>query len=181
MLRLARAEQWAHGALRRDLEVIDINVTCEEAVERIRNLAQARSASIHLSANGPVPLRADPEDLQLVWMNLLENAVRYSPEGASIEVSVARKDGSRALVSFQDHGTGIAPADLPHVFERFYRGDPSRTRATGGFGLGLAIAKALVEAYGGSITAESAPGAGTRMTVELPVGSYDNLVEEAKP
>jgi signal transduction histidine kinase len=104
-------------------------------------------------------------------MNLLENAVRYSPEGATIEVSVARKDGGRALVSFQDHGTGIAPADLPHVFERFYRGDPSRTRATGGFGLGLAIAKALVEAYGGSITAESAPGAGTRMTVELPVAS----------
>jgi heavy metal sensor kinase len=171
MLRLARAEQWAHGALRRDLEVIDINVTCEEAVERIRNLAQARHTSIQLSTNGPVPLRADPEDLQLVWMNLLENAVRYGPEGTSVEVNVARKDGGKALVSFQDHGAGIAPADLPHVFERFYRGDPSRTRATGGFGLGLAIAKALVEAYGGSITAESAPGAGTRMTVELPVAS----------
>jgi signal transduction histidine kinase len=157
--------------LRRDLEVIDLNVTCEEAVERIGNLAQARQTSIRLSTDGPVPLRADPDDLHLVWMNLLENAVRYSPEGTSVEVDVARKDGGRALVSFQDHGAGIAPADLPHVFERFYRGDPSRTRATGGFGLGLAIAKALVEAYGGTIKAESAPGKGTLMTVELPMAS----------
>ena len=168
MLRLARAEQWAHGALRRDLQVIDVAATCEEAVERIRTLAQARNTSIHLSTNGPVPLRADPEDLQLVWINLLENAVRYSPEGASVEVAVTRKDGHPARVIFDDHGAGIAAADLPHVFERFYRGDPSRTRATGGFGLGLAIAKALVEAYGGTITADSAPGKGTRMTVELP-------------
>src|SRR6266849_3040574 len=168
MLRLARAEQWAHGALRRDLQVIDLAATCEEAVERIRTLAQARNTSIHLSTNGPVPLRADHEDLQLVWINLLENAVRYSPEGASVEVAVTRQDGSPAQVIFEDHGAGIAAADLPHVFERFYRGDPSRTRATGGFGLGLAIAKAVVEAYGGTITADSAPGKGTRMTVELP-------------
>lgn len=171
MLRLARAEQWAHGALRRDLDVIDINTTCEEAVERIRNLAQARRTSIHLSTDGPVLLRADPEDLQLVWMNLLENAVRYSPEAASVEVNVSHHDGGRALITFQDHGPGIAPADLPHIFERFYRGDPSRTRTTGGFGLGLSVAKALVEAYGGNITAESAIGEGTRMTVEFPAAA----------
>jgi heavy metal sensor kinase len=169
MLRLARAEQWAHGALRRDLQVIDINVTCEEAVERIRSLAQERKTQIHLSSNGPVLFRADPEDLQLVWINLLENAVRYSPEGASVEIAVERNDGGPARVVFEDHGAGIAAADLPHIFERFYRGDPSRTRATGGFGLGLAIAKALVDAYGGTITAYSLPGQGTRMTVELPV------------
>jgi heavy metal sensor kinase len=171
MLRLARAEQWAHGALRRDLEVIDINATCEEAIERIRSLAQVRKTGIHLSTNGPVPFRADPEDLQLVWLNLLENAVRYSPEGTTVEVAVERNNGGPAQITFQDHGPGIAPQDLPHVFERFYRGDRSRTRATGGFGLGLAIAKALVEAYGGTISADSEPGRGTRMTVELPVSS----------
>jgi signal transduction histidine kinase len=171
MLRLARAEQWAHGGLRRDLEIIDINNTCGEAVERIRSLAEARHTAIRVSTNGPVPLRADPEDLQLVWINLLENAVRYSPEFSVVEVTVTRSDGGLARVAFEDHGAGIAPSDLPHVFERFYRGDPSRTRATGGFGLGLAIAKALVEAYGGTITAESAPGKGTRMTVELPTAS----------
>ena len=128
-------------------------------------------ATVHLSKNGPVLFRADPEDLQLVWINLLENAVRYGPEGGSVEVAVIRENSGPARIIFEDHGAGIAPADLPHVFERFYRGDPSRTRATGGFGLGLAIAKALVEAYGGTITADSAPGKGTRMTVELPVGS----------
>jgi two-component system sensor histidine kinase BaeS len=86
-----------------------------------------------------------------------------------VEVAVTRKDGGPARIIFEDHGVGIPPQDLPHVFERFYRGDPSRTRATGGFGLGLAIAKALVEAYGGTITAENAPRQGTRMTVELPL------------
>ena len=168
MLRLARAEQWAQDARRRELEVIDLNSTCEEAVERIRSLAQSRNTIIHLATNnGPVPFRADPEDLQLVWTNLLENAVRYSPEGALVEVAVTH-DAQTAKVIFQDHGTGIAAADLPHIFERFYRGDHSRTRSTGGSGLGLAIAKALVEAYGGSIRADSAPGKGTRMTVEFP-------------
>jgi len=169
MLRLARAEQWAHGALRRDLQVIDVTATCEEAVERIRHLAEERRMTIHLSKNGQVPLRADPEDLQQVWSNLLENAVRYGPEGGTIEVEVGRMQGGPARVVVADHGPGIPADELPQVFERFYRGDPSRNRATGGFGLGLAIAKALVEAYGGTIRAESSPGQGTRMMVELPV------------
>jgi signal transduction histidine kinase len=168
MLRLARAEQWAQNGQQRELEIIDINSTCEEAVERIRSLAQSRNTNIHLATNGPVLFRADPEDLQLAWTNLLENAVRYSPEGSSVEVAVACA-GEKAQITFQDHGTGISPSDLPRIFDRFYRGDRSRTRATGGFGLGLAIVKALVEAYGGSIAAESTPGKGTRMTVELPV------------
>jgi two-component system sensor histidine kinase BaeS len=81
---------------------------------------------------------------------------------------VKGKNGGAAQVVFADHGAGIAEADLPHIFDRFYRGDPSRTRATGGFGLGLAIAKAMVEAYGGTIRAESTLGEGTRMTVEIP-------------
>ncbi len=169
MLRLARAEQWAHGALRRDLPMVNLGATCEEAVERIRPLAERRHTALKLTTNGAVMFRADPEDLQLVWVNLLENAVRYSPEGASVEVTVVKNNGGPARVMFQDHGVGIPKADLPYVFERFYRGDPSRARATGGFGLGLAIAKALVEAYGGAIAVDSEPGVGTRMTVELPV------------
>jgi heavy metal sensor kinase len=173
MLRLARAEQWAHGALRRDLPVIDVTATCEEAVERIRPLAEERRMTVQLSKNGQVPLRADPEDLQLVWSNLLENAVRYGPEGGTVEVEVGRTNGGPARVVVADHGPGIPADELPQIFERFYRGDPSRNRATGGFGLGLAIAKALVEAYGGTIRAESSPGQGTRMMVELPVSSSD--------
>jgi signal transduction histidine kinase len=171
MMRLARAEQWAHGALRLDLQIIDVATTCEEAVERIRSLAEDGNKKIQFTRNGEVPFRADPEDLQLVWTNLLENAVRYSPHGGSVEVAILRENGGPAQISFQDHGVGIAPEDLPHVFERFYRGDASRTRSTGGYGLGLAIAKALVEAYGGTIRAESSPGQGTRMTVELEIAS----------
>lgn len=168
MLRLARAEQWAHGALRRDLQVIDVTATCEEAVERVRHFAAERGMKVQLAKNGQVPLRADPEDLLLIWSNLLENAVRYSPQGGSIEMALEQANGGPARVTVQDHGPGITAEELPHIFERFYRGDPSRNRATGGFGLGLAIVKAMVEAYGGNIKAESAPGAGTCMTVELP-------------
>jgi signal transduction histidine kinase len=171
ILQLARAEQWARGALHRDLEVIDLTATCEDSIERIRALAESRNTTIHLSKNGPVLFQADPEDLQVVWINLLENAVRYSPAGGSVEVAVSWGNNGGAQIIFEDHGTGIEPAHLPHIFERFYRGDPSRNRATGGFGLGLAIVKALVEAYGGVITADSTPGKGTRMTVVLPAVS----------
>lgn len=172
MLRLARAEQWAHGALRRDLPVIDVTTTCEEAVERIRYLGVDRNTTIRLSKNGAIPFRADPEDLQLVWSNLLENAVRWSPPGETVEFKVEQNSGM-AQVTVQDHGPGIPEAELPHIFERFYRGDPSRTRTTGGFGLGLAIAKALVEAYGGTITAESCAARGTLMSVRLPAGARE--------
>ena len=168
MLRLARAEQWAHGALRRDLQEIDIAATCQEAVERVQQLASQRQMTVRLSKNGPVLFRADPEDLQLVWSNLLENAVRYSPERGSVEMKIEQENGGPARITVEDHGSGIPADELPHIFNRFYRGDPSRNRATGGFGLGLAIAKALVEAYGGNITAVSTPANGTRMSVELP-------------
>jgi heavy metal sensor kinase len=167
MLRLARAEQWAHGALRRDLQIIDVAATCEEAIEHILPLAQSRKVNIQLTVKEEVRLRADPDDLQLLWTNLLENAVRYSPEGSAIDVAVQSSAGD-AKVTFTDHGSGIAAADLPRIFERFYRGDPSRTQSTGGFGLGLAIAKALAEAYRGTISAQSEQGNGTIMTVEFP-------------
>ena len=166
MLRLARAEQ-RHGTGKGQPQTVDVAATCEEAIARIRSLADAQDTEILFSNKGSGQLEADPEDLQLVWTNILENAVRYSPRGKPIEMSVAKNNGS-TRVTVEDHGAGIPEADLPHIFERFYRGDPSRTRSSGGFGLGLAIAKALVEAYGGSIAASSAPGESTRITVDLP-------------
>ncbi len=168
MLRLARAEQWAQNPQRQELDLVDVNSTCEEAVDRIRSLAESRNTTIQIATNGPVLFRANAEDLQLVWTNLLENAVRYSPKGSAIEVVVGQTE-DKARVTVRDRGAGISAADLPRIFDRFYRGDPSRNRATGGFGLGLAIVKALVEAYGGTIAAESTPGEGTSMTVELPL------------
>ena len=112
MLRLARAEQWAQNSQRRELDVIDINSTCEEAVERIRGLAQSRNTTIHLATNGPVPFRADPEDLQLVWTNLLENAVRYSPEGSSVEVAVLATE-DKARIPFRTTASAFPPAICP--------------------------------------------------------------------
>jgi two-component system sensor histidine kinase BaeS len=87
----------------------------------------------------------------------------------------------QVLIDVEDQGPGIAAEDLPHIFDRFYRGDPSRARATGNSGLGLAIAQAIVQAHGGNLTAVSAPGEGARFTVALPVGAPATHVEAAQP
>ena len=133
----------------------------------IRSLARSRNINLQLNAESNLVCKADPEDLELVWVNLLENAIRYSPAGATVDIRISRNNG-RGTVVVEDHGPGIPDTDLPHIFERFRRADPSRTRESGGFGWGLAIAKALVEAYGGTITPESTLGQGTRMMVMLP-------------
>ncbi len=167
MMRLARAEQWAAGNLHRDLATIDVEMTCQVAVERMKAVAHQRNVELQLSADGPIRLAADPEDLELVWSNLLENAVRFSPERETVFVNLRAANG-HGYIEIADKGPGIPESELPHIFERFHRGDASRARTTGGYGLGLAIAKALVEAYGGSIVPYSSPGEGTRMVVSLP-------------
>ena len=157
MLRLARAEQWAAGNLRRDLAPVDVGMTCQMAIERVQAVAQQRGVKIDFTANGPIRLPADPDDLELVWSNLLENAIRFSPAGETVRMSV-RGDNGHGYVEVADDGPGIPASELPHIFERFHRGDASRARNTGGYGLGLAISKALVEAYGGTIEPQSQPG-----------------------
>ena len=168
MLRLARAEQWASGNLHRDLAPVDLGMTCQLAIERLEAVAQQRGVKIDFSANDPVRLPADPDDLELVWSNLLENAIRFSPEGETVRMSVDSNNGHGRVV-VADHGPGIPASELPRIFERFHRADSSRARNTGGYGLGLAISKALVEAYGGTIEPQSRMGEGTRMVVTLPV------------
>ena len=118
-------------------------------------------------------LQADPEDLEVIWVNLLENAVQYSVAGSKVVIQVGRESSGAACVSVQDSGPGIPEEQLPHVFQRFYRGDPSRSRSTGGFGLGLAICKAIVTAYGGQIGAISGEGQGTEIRVQLPIRSAE--------
>ncbi len=168
MLRLARAEQWAAGNLRRDLTTIDVEMTCQVALERVRTIAHDRNVELDFSADRPMRLAADPEDLELVWSNLLENAIRFSPERETVRLSLRAANG-HGYIEISDKGPGIPASELPHIFERFHRGDASRARTTGGYGLGLAIAKALVEAYGGSIVPHSSPGEGTQMVVSLPI------------
>lgn len=114
-----------------------------------------------------IQVLCDAEKLYQVFLNLIDNAVKYSEPGAKVEVS-ASENASGVLVEIRDTGLGIPPEDLPHLFERFYRVDKNRSRATGGSGLGLAISKQIVEMHGGSIRVESEPGEGSTFTVELP-------------
>jgi len=115
------------------------------------------------------PVQADPDRLDQVLTNLLTNAVRYTPPPGTVTVS-ARRQGQAIAFSVCDTGIGIAPEDLPNIFERFYRADRSRSRSSGGSGVGLTIAKALAEAMGGSLSAASeGPGKGSTFTLLLPL------------
>jgi signal transduction histidine kinase len=166
LLRLARAEQLRERTPT-ELPSVDIAASCEQSAERWRAIAGAKSVRIEVSTTEGAEVRGDPDDLDLIWSNLLDNAIRYSPNDSQVVIAVSRDNGS-ARVDVRDGGPGIEKGQLQHIFERFQRADASRSRETGGYGLGLAIAKAMTEAYGGSIVAESQPGEGTVFSVRLP-------------
>ncbi len=131
-------------------------------------MAELKRLRILVSSAGPVMVDADPEQLHLLCANLLLNALQHSREGSAIR-AVLRHDAIGIELAIEDDGDGIAPQDLPHVFDRFYRGDPSRSRNTGGTGLGLAICKAIVSSRQGTIEIASELGIGTRVMVRFPV------------
>jgi len=110
---------------------------------------------------------ADPDRLSQVLSNLVRNAINYTPEGGVVSIRVEGKGNDHVQIAIADTGIGIAAADLEHIFERFYRADGSRARVTGGFGLGLAIGRELVEAMGGTLTATSEPGLGSTFWITL--------------
>jgi signal transduction histidine kinase len=175
MLRLARAEQRidqrAEGVARRNAAVTELNSTCETAIARMDAMARGRGVTLEMVSPASVPIRGDSEDLELIWINLLENAIQYSPAGSKVFVRVGRNGGEFARVSIEDSGPGIPTAELSRIFERFHRADSSRARSSGGFGLGLAISKALVDAYGGRIEARNRAQGGAEIVVDLPAGS----------
>ena len=140
------------------------------AVEAARPSADAKRIEIVMSVDSsPCLVTGDAGRLQQVMANLLSNAVRFTPEGGRIEVSISADGGDAVDVRVKDSGVGIAPDFLPHVFERFRQADSSTTRAYGGLGLGLAIARHIVELHGGTIRAESVgPGFGATFVVRLP-------------
>lgn len=143
-----------------------------KAISSAQGAASGKGISLEQSVQEGLPeVQADQDSVSQVFSNLLSNAFRYTPPGGEVVIK-AFKDSDR-FVTFQvtDTGTGISPQDLPRVFERFYRGDKSRTRATGGSGLGLAIAKRAVERQGGTIWAESVLGNGSTFSFTLPVSS----------
>jgi signal transduction histidine kinase len=142
----------------------------------LKNLALAymnqtlqQSIALHIEADPELPdISIDPERMAQVVGNLISNALRFTPAGGQI-VLAARQQANVVILSVRDSGMGIAPEKIPHIFHRFYRADESRPQNSGESGLGLAIAKSIVEAHGGSITVESELGRGTTFTIRLPM------------
>ncbi len=155
---------------RLSLEIDSVDDVVRRASEAFRPRAEAKGVALTIEVQDDLPLATlDRMRIEQVIGNLVENAIRHTSPDGTVTVSAEQVEPNTVLVSVADSGEGI-PADvLPFVFDRFYRVDPSRDRATGGTGLGLTIARQLVEAHGGSIRAESAEGSGSRFAFELPV------------
>lgn len=153
------------------LERVPLNLAAlvESTAERMRPLAEARQVSLEVQIEQPMlPAEADGDRLSQVLTNLIDNALRYTSHGKRVIIRATRMDG-QACLEVVDEGQGIPAEDLPYVFERFWRGDRSRSRGSGGSGIGLAIVKQLVEMHGGRVAVESQPGKGSTFRVLLPL------------
>jgi two-component system sensor histidine kinase BaeS len=157
------------GELKLVCQAEDIAELINQTVAVVQPQAVAKGLSLSIDLPDKLPVvNIDSQRIRQVLRNLLENAVTHTAKGDAITVSV-RQQGSWVEVSVADTGEGIPNEDLPNIFERFYRVDKSRARATGGSGLGLTIAKRLVEAHGGKIEAQSEPGKGSRFSFSVPI------------
>ena len=156
------------GGLTFDKVPVSLSDLISDVLERMRALADRHRVRLSGQVSPQVdPVTIDPQKIERVLVNLIGNAIRHTPEGGQVTIEAQRLNG-RVSVSVSDTGEGIGSDDLPHVFERFYRGEKSRSRSTGGAGLGLAIAKGIVEAHGGSIEARSQVGKGSTFAFTLP-------------
>ncbi len=173
MLTLARLENASHASgvpAAGALPACDIGDCLRQTVAQLETVAALRNVEVAVAGppQGACRVGLTGEDCALLVSNLLLNALQHSPPASRVELRL-RTDGGAVELAVEDHGEGIDAAALPHVFDRFYRGDPSRTRSTGGAGLGLAMCKAVVEKAGGAVTLASQPGQGTTVTVRLPL------------
>jgi signal transduction histidine kinase len=157
------------GHVRLDLAPLDLQSLVDETLTVISPEYEQAGLTVHngIAANTPLVF-ADSDRITQVLLNLLDNARRHTPGGGSITIG-ARPFEGQLQVWIADTGTGIDPADLAHIFERFYRADRSRTGSTGGSGLGLSIVKAIIVAQRGKVWAESTPGKGTSIIFTLPL------------
>ncbi len=166
LLLLARAD---NGELKLNLQELDLDLIIEEAYREAKILAKDRDLKINVSDFEPVRIKGDPDRLKQVLFNLINNAIKFTPDGGQIMFSL-RKTETDAVIQVKDTGIGIGEDDLKRIFDRFYQADASRTRMTSteGAGLGLSIAQWIVQAHGGKIQVESEVGEGTTFTVTLP-------------
>lgn len=165
MLSLAEA-----GRLELHVQPVAVGPLLAREAALFADLAAGQGVHLHVETPGDLPeALADPERLAQVLHNLLSNALRHTPAGGRITLRAGAGSNGSVRLEVEDTGTGIAPEDLPHVFERFYRADRGRTRDRGGSGLGLTIAHELVRLQGGAMGVESAPGQGARFWFTLPV------------
>jgi two-component system sensor histidine kinase BaeS len=152
-----------------DLELVDLAKVARAQVAAFAPAFAEKGIAFDATLD-PAPVEGEPKRLEQVLGNLLSNALRYTDAGGRVRVRVAQADG-RAVLDVLDTGIGIAAGDVPHVFTRFWRGEKSRSRATGGAGIGLSIVRELVRAHGGDVQVQSAPGEGSRFRVTLPLAA----------
>lgn len=150
-----------------DMEIIYMEPTILRVVRMLKPVANQANISINLHLDQDVPVLILEDDLYQIIFNLIENGIKYNTPGGKLDVSIMRKDDNAQLM-ISDTGVGIPEDALPHVFERFYRVDKARSRATGGSGLGLAIVRAIVNRNRGEISVNSTVGKGTTFTVSFP-------------
>lgn len=164
MLTLARADVEKAPFVFADVALPEL---VEDIGRQARVLADKKGLRLDVAADGPARVRGDELRLRELLLILLDNAMKFTDSGGTVGLTL-EPEGSKAVIRVTDSGRGIPPETIPHIFDRFYRADKARSRSEGGAGLGLAIAKWIVEAHGGSIRADSRPGQGTTFTVELP-------------
>jgi signal transduction histidine kinase len=156
------------GGLQLDVAPNSIGDLISDTIESFSETARQQGILLDGAVQpGTDPVRVDARRIGRVLANLTANALRHTPVGGQVHLA-ARRTTNGIEVEVRDTGEGIRPEDLPYVFDRFYRGEKSRSRATGGAGLGLAIALGIVEAHGGSIRVESEVGHGARFVFVLP-------------
>jgi heavy metal sensor kinase len=167
LLLLARADA---GVLRMDRKTVDLSQVVEEIYEQGKVLAAARDIDLLLGQMEPSLIQGDAERLRRLLLNLMDNGIKYTPAGGRVTLSLQR-EGEWARLKVEDTGIGLSPEDQERIFERFYRSAEARSRSEGGYGLGLCIAKSIVEAHGGRIEVNSTQGLGSTFAVLLPLDS----------
>jgi signal transduction histidine kinase len=167
MLTLARLEQPTDGDSLKAAQSCSLRDVIEDAVHQSKPLAELKRIEVGFDFNDDARVPIDSRDVLLLCSNILLNALQHSPEGTAVRIAMAVREKSVRL-TVQDQGEGISEADRAYVFEPFYRGDPSRSRKSGGAGLGLSICKAICERVGGFIEIANNAGEGAMVTVTLP-------------